>query len=174
MGLNLTNEVGRNELHVSCARGDVTMARFLLERGVDPSASDDFGYTPFHFAVLNDHYHVAATLMEFGAYTASPTKLPLLLKVDEAADATKIKQETGLHVRSVGSTANVRVAVIPPVTMPSNLAQLMGHDRLEGHVQAYINAWREAGWGPLFWAALNGSSIGMWRWLFRMTPEEAQ
>lgn len=108
--------------------------------------------------------------MEFAAYTEARATGDLLVRVGSALARESIAAEQQLQYDEVGDLA----LVLLPASTPSDLARLLGHDRKLGHVQAHIDAWREAGWTPLFWAALNGYPMSMWRWLFRMTPTQAR
>ena len=92
-----TDAAGRNELHVAAARGDARMARLLLERGVDPTVADDYGYTPFHYAAMSDAYEVVATLLEFGGYTNQPPNRTMFLKVKEGEISRMEKHFTEFH-----------------------------------------------------------------------------
>jgi ankyrin repeat protein len=54
-------------LHLASRFGHRDVTRFLLERGVDHSAWDKYGYTPLHQASGSGHVEVARMLIERGA-----------------------------------------------------------------------------------------------------------
>ena len=55
------------ELHKVVSRGDVELARLLLEQGADPNARDDLGCTPLHEAALTRSVELASLLLAHGA-----------------------------------------------------------------------------------------------------------
>jgi len=61
-------EQGTTLLHVACYHGRMSSAGWLLERGAEKEARDDWGQTPIHFAAANGHAGCVALLLRHGAY----------------------------------------------------------------------------------------------------------
>mmetsp|Transcript_7735 Transcript_7735/g.11747 ORF Transcript_7735/g.11747 Transcript_7735/m.11747 type:complete len:312 (+) Transcript_7735:1-936(+) len=56
------NDDGRTCLHVAAAVGNLAIIELLLERGANPDAKDNSGFTPKFMAVRNGHSSCAASL----------------------------------------------------------------------------------------------------------------
>ncbi|QTN21509.1 ankyrin repeat domain-containing protein [Rhizobacter sp. AJA081-3] len=57
----------RERLHRAAADGDLPEVERLVSYGADINAFDDLSRTPLHYAAENEHYKVAAWLLERGA-----------------------------------------------------------------------------------------------------------
>jgi len=55
------------ELVETVRSGNTEKVRELLERGADPNAKDDDGWTPLHYATYRGHTHIVELLIEMGA-----------------------------------------------------------------------------------------------------------
>jgi uncharacterized protein len=67
-----TNAVAKNAmrvtaLHSASARGDVRIARLLLDHGADANAQQEGGYRPLHAAAQGGNVELAAVLLDHGA-----------------------------------------------------------------------------------------------------------
>ncbi len=55
------------DLHYAALKGDVRAVTVLLAEGADPSAFEEFGSTPLHFAADNEHLEIVRLLLKAGA-----------------------------------------------------------------------------------------------------------
>jgi ankyrin repeat protein len=58
------NISGRTSLSFAAQRGSVVMVELLLRHGADILSSDNEGYFPFHYAVLNERLEVVSLILE--------------------------------------------------------------------------------------------------------------
>ncbi|MBX2885378.1 MAG: ankyrin repeat domain-containing protein [Granulosicoccus sp.] len=65
--LSETAENGKTALMSACKKGDLDLARRLLDLGADVNAKTQTNGTPFMFAVLGGHLEVARSLLDNGA-----------------------------------------------------------------------------------------------------------
>ncbi len=66
--VNSQSKYGATSLYFASDRGNVELARVLLEAGADPNLTDRFyNGTPMAFAQMRNHYGVVQCLIEFGA-----------------------------------------------------------------------------------------------------------
>jgi hypothetical protein len=65
--LNLRRASGQTMLHLACSLGFLHFAAALLARGANPEPRDKGGFTPMHFAALNNHPTIVRRLMLSGA-----------------------------------------------------------------------------------------------------------
>jgi ankyrin repeat protein len=104
----------------------VSVARLLLERGVDVNAQDKVAWTSLHWAAYKGRVEVAQVLLNHGANVKLETEVG----------------ETALHVMSQGEYDSYERGI--------STAQLL----LECGVD--VNARGKHGWTSLHWAAFNG------------------
>src|SRR5262245_61394449 len=57
----------QGELHLAAVLGDLAKVRQLLAAGRDVNAFDEFGKSPLHYAVEEEHLEVAQILLRSGA-----------------------------------------------------------------------------------------------------------
>jgi uncharacterized protein len=74
-------------LHAAASVGDVETMRLLLDRGADPNASHQLGFTPLHAAAANGNIEMAKLLVARGADRHART--------DDGKDAATIAAERG-------------------------------------------------------------------------------
>jgi len=60
-------EKGQQAIHVAAARGDVEIAKLLLQQGASVSARDQDGRMPLHLAAFHGHLEMLELLMDEGA-----------------------------------------------------------------------------------------------------------
>jgi ankyrin repeat protein len=53
--INSTDSFGSNALHCVATWGDVDAARILVESGIDINKQGEYGATPLHDAILQEH-----------------------------------------------------------------------------------------------------------------------
>jgi hypothetical protein len=58
---------GDNALHVAVRRNDVSMARALIDAGIDVNKHGDLGYTPLHAASMDGNRDIVELLVARGA-----------------------------------------------------------------------------------------------------------
>jgi len=56
-----------DELFVAARNGDSIKVQTLLEKGANPKAEDDDGWTPLHWAAYRGHVEIVKLLLERGA-----------------------------------------------------------------------------------------------------------
>ena len=66
-GINGLNAQGRTALHCAVLRNDFNIIAWLLKRGADVDAKDQWHYTPLHRAAQEGHTAIAALLLQRGA-----------------------------------------------------------------------------------------------------------
>ncbi|KAK6527425.1 hypothetical protein TWF694_004414 [Orbilia ellipsospora] len=70
ININWVTTVGETGLSLSCRSGNVSVTRFLLDKGCDPGIADEYGVTPLHFLSSFDDEDVpliSRLLVENGA-----------------------------------------------------------------------------------------------------------
>lgn len=68
--INAHSSDGDTPLHVFVWRGDVELARVLVEAGADVNAIGDMGETPLHVAIRQQNESLVSLLLEAGAKTS--------------------------------------------------------------------------------------------------------
>jgi hypothetical protein len=63
----MEDDLGRTNLHLAAASGDITTAEALLSKGADLNARDADGQTPLDHAVRNKHLEIIKLFMSCGA-----------------------------------------------------------------------------------------------------------
>jgi ankyrin repeat protein len=63
----LTDEFHRERLHFAAGEGDLGRVQQYLAEGCDPSAFDELGLTPLHYAARGEHFDVVTLLLKRGA-----------------------------------------------------------------------------------------------------------
>ena len=61
--LSSNNRFGWTMLHIAAEFGQEEITRFLLDKGMDPFATDILGRTPLHVAANKSHRNIAQILM---------------------------------------------------------------------------------------------------------------
>lgn len=64
--IDLRQREGCHELYEAAVFGDINAVDFFLEQGVDPSITNNFGWTPLHGAAANGHYEIVKRLIRKG------------------------------------------------------------------------------------------------------------
>ncbi|XP_013386265.1 BCL-6 corepressor-like [Lingula anatina] len=65
--INAKDNAGYTPLHESCVRGNLSVAKHLLEFGANVNCSSQDGIRPIHDAVENDHVEIVRLLLSYGA-----------------------------------------------------------------------------------------------------------
>ena len=76
----MQDKVGDTPLHWAALKGNIDIARHLIENGADVNIKDNAGWTPLHRAVRVTKYDIVKLLIEFGAdpfITDNDGKTPL-------------------------------------------------------------------------------------------------
>lgn len=68
------NMNGMTPLHMASERGNLDLARLLIEHGVDAAAQNKKGLTPLHGASLRGRLDMARLLIEHGADVAAQSE----------------------------------------------------------------------------------------------------
>lgn len=102
--LDLTQSAGHTMLHLACSLGYHRFVAALLARGADPNAQDKGGYTPLHFAAINNQPELARRLILSGA-NASIRTISGLTATDVATTRSVLRamRRSKRHVRSRSS-----------------------------------------------------------------------
>ena len=62
--MNKTDEHGNNLLHIAAQNGNISIAKLLLDKGVNPNHQNKHGQTPGHFAVAYNFFNFASWLFD--------------------------------------------------------------------------------------------------------------
>lgn len=65
--LNGQDGEGMSPLYWAVDRGQIDMARFLIQRGANVEIADECGETPLHIAVICEHEEIVSVLLDAGA-----------------------------------------------------------------------------------------------------------
>lgn len=66
--LHIVDSDFRSLLHIACDNGDISIVKYLIEKGVSLRAKDKNGWTPLHIACgPADDYELVHYLIQFGA-----------------------------------------------------------------------------------------------------------
>lgn len=67
--LEIVEENGNTALHFACFLGNAEMAKLLINNGARVNCTNNFGFTPLHFAAWKQHENLGIWLVEqAGAY----------------------------------------------------------------------------------------------------------
>ena len=73
--LGVSNQLGRNPLHMACQAGSIEGLEHMVDAGGDLTATATNGDTPLHVCVAEGHIKMSNVLISLGADYDAPNKV---------------------------------------------------------------------------------------------------